>query len=153
MEPTHHNRRRQGTALILVLAMTTLLVTLGIAATKIARAELKKNDLEKDQAQVRIAAQYALDFMQKRLDGETDWRSTANNGAWNVFSTINGVTIYYAYVDQTDGDLSDDATDPFLLHSLAFTGDSLRVYRVELISDEQGNLKRNEATFEQGVFE
>jgi len=147
------HRRTRGTALVLVLGMTTLLVTLGFAVTQIARGELKKNTLEQDQADARIAAQYTLDYMHKALDGSTSWRSGAGNGTWKYFASLDGAWIFYSYVDEIDGDMSNDATQPFVLYSLAVKGNSKRAYRVELIPDESGNLKRNDASFEQVVFE
>lgn len=148
----HPQRRRRGTALILVLGITTLLVTLGIAATQIARGQLERNALEQDQAAARLAAQSTQDLIQKALDGQTTWRSTAVSGDWNTFATLDGVQLYYAYVDEVDGDLGNDTTQPFVLYSLAVSGDSKRCYRVELVPDSANNLRRNEPTFEQVVF-
>lgn len=145
-------RKQRGTALVMVLGMTTLLVTLGLTAVQIARGELRQNELEQDQAEARIAAQYALDYFHKTLDGDTTWRASASNLSWRLFATLDGVTIYYAYQDQIDGDISNDATQPFLLYSLAIKGNSRRLYRVELIPDASGNLKRNHSKFEQGTF-
>jgi len=145
-------RRYRGTALVLVLGMTTLLVTLGIAATQIARGELKRNTLEQDQAEARIAAQYTLDYIHKALNGNTSWRSDAQDDRWYYFAQLDGTYIYYSYIDQIDGDISNDATQPFILYTLAIKGNSQRLYRVELVPDEAGNLNRNESKFEQGVF-
>jgi type II secretory pathway component PulK len=150
---TRQRRRTRGTALVLVLGMTTLLVTLGIAATQIARGELKRNTLAQDQADARVAAQYAIDYIHKTLNGRTSWRDNASNGSWNYFAQLDDVSIAYAYVDEIDGDLTNDATQPFFLYTLAIKGDSRRVYRIELIPDDEGNLIRNDSTFEQGVFE
>jgi len=145
-------RRSKGTALVLVLGITTLLVTLGITAVQISRGELKQNELEQDQAEVRIAAHCALDFIHKSLDGDTAWRSSAFDASWYYFTNFDGANIYYGYVDQIDGDVSNDATQPFMLYTLAIKGNSKRVYRVELIPDADGNLRRNDSTFEQGIF-
>ncbi len=153
MKQTTQQRRSRGTALVLVLGLTTLLVTLGIAATQIARGELKRNDLEHEQADARIAAQYTLDYIQKALDGNTSWRADATNETWSLFSHMDGVTTFYAYLDPIDGDVTNDASQPFLLYSLAVSGNSKRAYRVELTPDSEGNLKRNDATFEQVIFE
>ena len=146
-------RRSHGTALVLVLGMTTLLVTLGIAATHVARGELERNTLEQDQADARIAAQYTLDYIHKALDGDTSWRAGAVNDNWTLFATLHEVTLYYKYVDEIDGDITNDATQPFMLHAVAIKDNSRRLYRVELVPDASGNLKRNDSTFEQGTFE
>lgn len=150
---THRNRRRRGTAYVLALAVTSMLVVLGIAATQIARGAIEQKGLEHDQAQARIAALYAQDYIQKLLDGDTAWRGAAPDGTWSLFAELHGVTLHYAYIDQADGDITNDPTQPFLLYTMAVKGASRRVYRVEMIPDENGNLTRNLDKFEQVAFE
>lgn len=146
-------RRSRGTALVLVLGVTTLLVTLGITAIQIARGTLKQNALEKDEAEARIAAKYTLDYVHKMLDGDTTWRVDAMDGSWSLFTQIDDTLIFYSYIDEIDGDISNDPAQPFMLYTVAITDHSKRVYRVELIPDADGNLRRNDSKFEQGTFQ
>lgn len=149
----NHRRRQRGTAYVLVLAITSILIVLGIAATQIARGEIERNDLEQDQAKARIAAQYAMDYIHKLRNGDVTWRANVVNAQWRSFMNYNGVAIYSAYIDQIDGDMANDSGQPFLLYTAAVSGDSRRVYRVEMISDDAGNLTRNDETFEQIPFD
>lgn len=144
--------RQRGTAYVLVLAITSMLVMLGITATQISRGEMKRNTLEQDQAEVRLLAISCQDILHKQLSGRLTWRASARDGKWTRFETIDGVTLYYAFVDQIDGDITNDYTQPFLLYTAAVDGDSARAYIVELVPDESGNLTRNASSFRQMVF-
>ena len=144
--------RQRGTAFVLVLAITSLLVMLGITTTQLSRNEMQRNNLDQDQASVRLIALTGQDILHKRLDGSTAWRATAANGSWTYYGAIDGVALYYAFVDQIDGDVTNDATQPFLLYTLAVDGDSIRSYIVELVPDDSGNLTRNASSFRQAIF-
>lgn len=149
----HHTRRRRGTAYVLALSITSMLIVLGITATQIARGAIEENELEHDQAEARTAALYAQDYIHKFLDGNTSWRANAPNANWSYFAQLHDVTMFYAYVDQIDGDITNDPTQPFMLYTLAVKGESRRVYRVEVVPDADGNLTRNLDKFEQVAFE
>lgn len=145
--------RRRGTAYVLALSIMTILMIVGIAATKIARTELAKSTLESDQAVARLSAIYTQDYIHRVLSGGTAWRASAPNASWNIFYQYQGCTMYYAYVDQVDGNINNDATQPFLLYTLAVKGNSRRIYRVEIVPDANGNLTRNADTFQQLMIE
>jgi len=112
--------------------------------------EVKK---EHDQARAGIAAKYTLDYIHKHLDGSTGWRASAPNGSLSLFTVIDDVWMFYTYVDQIDGNVNNDATQPFLVYAVAVVGDTNRCYRIELIPDEDGNLTRNVQSLDQVPFE
>lgn len=151
----HPQRRSRGTAYVLVLAVTSILIVLGISASQIARGELEQSTLEHDQFHSRLGAQYAQDLIHKFLDGDTAWRTTVQDATWYLMlSNVDGTyRVYYAFVDQIDGDIRNDATQPFMLYTLTVGGDARRAYRIELIPDEDGNLTRNANSFEQILFD
>ena len=145
-------RRRRGTAYVLVLAITTLLVTLGLAATQLAKGQIEQGEAELDVARARVAAQTAQDLIHKGIDGGDSWRDGAATASWYLLGVFDGVRIWYAYIDQIDGDLSDDYSEPFLLYTMANVGSAYRIYSVEYTADEDGKLTRNAGTFKQEVF-
>ena len=148
-----NNHRRRGTAYVLALAITTMLITLGIAATQIARGAMQENTLEQDQATAALVAQFSQDYMHKLLSDKADWRDTAPNSSWRLFAIFDDTAVWFAYIDQIDGDIKNDATQPFMLYTMAIKGDTRRVYRVEIVPDSDGNLTRNLDKFEQVAFE
>ena len=148
----HHQRRQRGTAYILVLAITTLLVTLGLAAAQLAQGQIEQGDDALDQSKARLTALYMQDVFQKQHSGDLAWRDGVESGTWYYQTQVDDVRIYYAFVDQIDGDLDDDYSEPFLLYTLGLSGTSYRIYSAEYAADEDGNLTLNASTFQQQVF-
>lgn len=146
-------RRQRGTAYVLVLAITTLLVTLGLAAAQLAKGQVEQGNREQDVAKARTAAQYAQDYMHKLRSGDTAWRDELETQRWYYFTRLDGVDIWHAYVDQIDGDLADDDSEPFVLYTLARSGDAYRSYIAEYTADAEGNLTLNPSTYRQGVLD
>lgn len=146
------SKRERGTAYVLVLAITTLLVTLGLAATQLAQGQIEQGESEQDVAKARLAAQYTQDYIHKLRTGDTTWRDGLLTSRWYYFTNLDGVDIWHAYVDQIDGDLADDYSEPFVLYTLARSGSAYRSYIAEYSADEDGNLTLNVSTLRQGVF-
>lgn len=144
---------RRGTAYLLVLAITSMLVVLGFAANQIAANQIDREQLETDQANARLAASSSLDHVHKLLDGQTAWRGYINSGYWYLLRTEDDTTVYLAVIDQVDGDLSNNNAQPFLVYCMAVVNNSRRVYSVEFYSDAAGNLTMNHAKFKQSTFE
>ena len=151
MDPVNANprvgrRRQRGTAYVLVLAITSLLITLGIAATQLARGEIQKGELETEQAEARYSALSAIDIVHARFEGTTAWRSSYVSGTWYALDSFDGSDLYIVLFDQTDNNLADANTDPFLLYVAAINGDTRRFFSVQFTSDDSGNLTRDHST-------
>ena len=138
--------KRRGTAYVLVLSITSLLVMLGLTASQLVRTEISNNSRLEDQAAVQLSAMSALDIMHKRLDGETAWRSSTAHDAWDTGEKIDGVLVQFKFIDETDGNLSSDNTHRFRLYAMATRNDARRLYSVELMPDASFNLRRNPTT-------
>jgi hypothetical protein len=152
---TRHNiqlRKQRGTAYVLVLAITTLLITLGIAATQLAQNQIEQGDNENGQAKARLAGQAALDIIHKRNTGDLTWRDGVVAEQWYPLGLVDDVYVYYAYLDPIDSDVEDDYADPVVLYTLAFTGNNYRIFSAEYTADDAGNLTLNGSTLKQEVF-
>ena len=144
--------RQRGTAYVLVLAITTLLITLGIAATQLAQNQIEQGDSKQGQAEARLAAQYTQDILHKRNSGDLTWRDGIVPEQWYPLAPMNGTKVYYSYIDPIDGDVEDDYSDPFVLYTLAQSGTNFRVYSAEYTADDAGNLTLKASTLKQEVF-
>lgn len=149
----HVLRKQRGTAYVLVLSITSLLVVLGLAATQIARGEIRQGELELEQAQALLSSQSTIDIFHLQYNGETAWRKSVLNGRWYHGGTYQGAALYFAILDPNDTDLADDNSDSFLFYSCAEVGDSRRIYRIEFTSDDAGNLTRKASTFQQVMYD
>lgn len=148
----NRGKRQRGTAYVLVLAITTLLVTLGIAATQLAQNQIKRGESEQDVAKARLAAQYTQDYLQKMHSEDETWRDGVLTARWYYFTNLDGVDIWHAYVDQIDGDLTDDYSEPFLLYTMARSGNAYRSFIAEYSADADGNLILYASSLRQAVF-
>lgn len=140
---------RRGTVYILVLAVTGLLVVLGVSGAMLSRVTVERSKLEQDQSEVRLAAESALDVTHKRINGTTAWRDSVVDDTWSAGELLGGTLVAVKYVDEIDGRIAGDPSQPFRLYARAATRGAVRIYSVEFIPDEAGNLRRNARTFQQ----
>lgn len=138
--------RRRGSAYILVLGITAMLVVMGIGSTLLSRVMLEQSGLEEDIAAAGLAAGAALDVVHKRIDGTTAWRSLVTNNTWSGVETYGQAQIQAKFVDEYDSDLSNDTSDSFRLYAKAVVGNAVRVYSIELKPDGSGGYTRDAKT-------
>ena len=153
--PTRRVRHaaHRGTAYILVLGITTMLVVFGIAGAMVSRVTVQQCKLQQDLTRARLAAEVALDVAHKRIDGSTSWRSTVGNGTWSGCENLADAKVYLKYVDEYDGTIAGDNTQPFRLYAKALINNAVRVYSVEFVPDETGHLTRRPRSMRQEAAE
>jgi len=140
---------RRGSAYILVLGITTMLVVFGIGGAMIGRVTVEEGRLQEELIKARLAADVSLDVMHKRLDGATAWRGVVSDDTWSSSQTIADADVRFKYVDEFDGNLGNDNTQPFRVYAKAQVGDAVRVYSVEFVPDASNNLTRRPRSFRQ----
>ncbi len=124
----HHarNPRRSGVAMILVLIAVSIatILSLSFLASQSTTHGVSQNI--QNQAQARSVAESALVAAIDYVQNNSDFRDVKTNGLWASDVSFNGGTFdIYGYdgidtdddgvVDDTDGDLADDNTDPLTL--------------------------------------
>ena len=122
--------RRRGTAYLLVLAVTSMLVALGVTSVMVGRIDVQSQRLEHDQAQARLIALGAIELVRYNLENTNTWRSGHPHDTWLDPVDAGVGTYQYKLVDETDRDLTDDLDDPVRLYVMAGSGDATRVYSV-----------------------
>lgn len=148
----HHAARpaaRRGTVYILVLGITTMLVVFGIAGAMIARVTVEQGQLQEELTKAKLAAEVALDVRHKQIDGQNAWRGSVGDNTWSKNNNIADAKVYFKYVDEYDGTIANDNTQPFRLYAKAEVGQAVRVYSVEFVPDDTAKLTRRPRTFRQ----
>ncbi len=120
------NPRRSGVAMILVLIAVSIatILSLSFLASQATTHGVSQNI--QNQAQARSVAESALVAAINYVQNNSDFRDVKTNGLWASDVSFNGGTFdLYGYdgvdtdddgvVDDTDGDLADDNTDPLTL--------------------------------------
>ncbi|MEM9413977.1 MAG: hypothetical protein AAGA29_00680 [Planctomycetota bacterium] len=120
--------RQRGTVYLLVLVVTAMLVGIGVTAVMVGRIDLQGASLEEDQTQARLLARGGLEIVRKRLESQSNWRTSHTHGAWSSQTVVGHGAFVYKLVDEADGSLSDDPDDPVRLYVKATVGQAVRIY-------------------------
>jgi Tfp pilus assembly protein PilX len=152
-KPTRR-RARRGTVYILVLGVVAMLTVFGVGGAMLARNVNQQGVLQENQVRARLLAESYLDLVHARLNSTTSWRSTTSHNAWsNPAESLAGGLVQYKLVDELDGSLSDDATDPVRLYARAEVGGAVRVFSIELTCHDGTTLSPQWPTFRQDADE
>lgn len=140
---------QRGTAYVLVLGVTTLLVVMGLAGVMLARGNVARSTLEQEQAKARLLAISYLDIRHGQIDGLTIWRWSVTNGAWDAQYALGDGVVQSMYIDEIDGDLANDDTQSFRLYVKATVGNAVRVYSQDFIPGESNIISRDPKSLRQ----
>ena len=115
-----------------VLGMSMIVTVIGVSALLANRVELRIARQEEDTALAAASAPSLIEVALLRLDGDSDWRTTYTSGDWTSNETVSGVTYSFKLVDEKDGNLANDVSQPVRLYAKATVGDAVRTYSVLL---------------------
>jgi hypothetical protein len=134
--------RRRGSAYLLVLSTSMIVAVVGIAAVLALRLQRQVAEADTATVEARFATESVLDLAIFRLRGDVTWRAKYANDTWTDKETVSlqthTATYRFKLVDEGDGDLADDPTDPVRLYVEAAVGNAARLYSV-LLQAEQGD--------------
>lgn len=131
---------RKGSAYLLVLGVTSLLVTLGLAAIQLATRQVERHAWTEAQAQTRLSALNAQDLVSRQLSGTTAWRPFVSNNLTYFLMRQGDGFVYFSLSDPIDGDVANDPLHAIRLRTLSVSGHTVRIYSAEYQPDEDGNL-------------
>lgn len=123
---------RRGSAYVSVLGVSTIVALIGVTSLLASRVELRITRQEEAAVQAAVSAPSLIEVALLRLDGDPNWRTTYTSGDWTANETVGGVTYNFSLVDEKDGDLANDASQPVRLYAKATVGDAVRTYSVLL---------------------
>lgn len=123
---------RPGSALVLVLGTASLVTVIGIAGLTINRLNSRTTSASQDVSHARIMAQSAVDLGVWGLANNPSWRSMIAHDKWADDTNYAGALISTKYVDEIDGDLSNNNHDPVRVYGRAKVGQAVRIYSMVL---------------------
>ena len=107
--------RRRGSTYILILGVSMILMVIGLSAAMVARVNNRSvssdNDWSEAQTLAFSAAEHALSVIQTT----DDWRRKFRSSGMTV--DLGRGSFTWRLVDETDGDLDDDSSDPFVIQA------------------------------------
>ena len=137
----HTNRRRnarRGSVYIAVLGTALIVSVLGLSALMIQRIQRKGDQQAADVVEARLYADAALRIGMLRIENDPDWRYSFSNGVWEADVTIGGGTYTLEGIDPSDGDISDNATDPLVLIGRGMMGAAVQKVQITLLPEHRG---------------
>ncbi len=145
-------RRCRGSLYLATLGAAMLVTILSLASVAVVR-NLGAQSRQSDQlSQARHLNDSAVRVLQLLLEQKTqwaNWRSLHQSGQWYQ-SPISGYDVHYCFVDEADGNLADDDTQPVRLYMRSDSGEARYALSVELMPDPPEDLIVN-GDFETGL--
>ncbi len=143
--------RRRGSVYVAVLGVAMMVTILGLSA--LAATRLRRDSAVGTETVVKASlyAQSVVDIVLYRLENDPNWRTTYTHDIWTADEPVGEVTFAYHFVDEADGDLANDPTQPVRLYVKATVGEAVRIASVRLAPPEPVNLLTNPGMEDVGV--
>lgn len=135
-------RRRAG-VYIAVLGASVIVLTVGLSALLAVRIQGRGIRLSQDAVHARFGARSALEFAHFLVSADPTWRSTYTHDTWVGPITLDDrMNLEFKLVDELDGDLTGDSSQPVRLFAKATVGDVVRIESAELAFPEDNARNR-----------
>jgi len=134
---------RRGSIYLATLGAAMIVTIIGLSALLVARVHRSTAAAVEDGAKARLYADCAVDVMIFRLAGRPNWRDIVENDVWTPEETAGDALVSYKLVDEIDGDLSNDDTQPVRLYAKARVRQAVRICSVLLTPPKWGNVLTN----------
>ncbi len=115
------DRRRLGSAYVMILGVSAVLMVIGLAAVSVARIDTRNVSSDNDWSEAQTLALSAAENALARIAITDDWRSRLS-GAVTV--PMGHGTMQWQITDEADGQLADDDEDPVLIVATGQVGAS-----------------------------
>ena len=119
---------------VAVLGSAMAVTVMGLSAIMLARVERSSVVGTADSAAARFYAQSAIELGQQHIRQDSNWRTTYTSGVWEANRAIGTGTYTLEGIDTVDGNLSNFASDPVVLRSTGFQGESRYKLQVTMVA-------------------
>ncbi|MBB6429260.1 hypothetical protein [Algisphaera agarilytica] len=127
------NARQRGSALVLVLAVSSIVGVIGLSALMAVRLQNTDIETRADAVQAQQFADSMLRVIHTRLTNNSSWRTTHTHDTWTSNEVIaQGGFMRYVIRDEGDSDLADADTDPARLVVRVKYGDAVRLASLQI---------------------
>jgi hypothetical protein len=123
---------RRGSIYVAVLGVATFVAVVGLSALLAVRVQQIAASLNEAAVQADYYSQSTIDLAMYWIAADANWRTTYTNDTWTGEWADGPLRFNFKLVDELDGDLANDPTQPVRLYGRATSGSALRMYSVEL---------------------
>jgi len=129
---------RRGSAYVLVLGLSAIIMTLALGAIALARLQARRGRATADIAHARLCAHAALQVGRRLIKNDPDWRDHFPNGTWGAGVPVGRGAGSLQGIDPGDGDLADNILEPVVLTGTGSRNLATQTMRVTLLADATG---------------
>lgn len=127
--PARRDSRSRGGAYVAVLAIATVVMVLGLGALLAVRAQRRALTAMDDAADAQAYAVSATELARLELAQNASWRTAYTNDTYLAYTSLGRGSFSWKLVD-SDGSLSDDASDAVRVVGIGKAGLATRTYSV-----------------------
>lgn len=131
--------RRPGGIYIAVLVAVLIVSLIGLAGLQSARIDRRAAAANEDAIRARFTARSYAEIVFQRLQSDSSWRSNYSNNNWSNGESLDGGQVKFKLVDDADGDLADDSTEPFRIQTQANYGSATRGMSISVQPPSSGS--------------
>lgn len=147
----HTHPSRLGSVYLLVLGVSMVIVMIGVSVSHLARIQSSSRTLSEQATKAELAAKSAIEITLKRIRLDSDWRSNKTSGVWSSPAETIGDAKFVSVLQDSDGDLADDADDHATLTVKASVGGAMRMLSVRLEREPVATNLLTNSNFESGT--
>lgn len=129
---------RRGSVYIMVLGVSLLVTVMGVGSLLAARSSARAAETGTETEQAQQSARAAVEFGLYYIRNNPNWRDLKTSGSWSNKTVFAEGAINFALVDEVDGVLNNNDTDPVRVYGRGEYGGSVRLMSVELITSATG---------------
>jgi len=129
---------RRGSAYVLILGLSALIVTLALGAIAMARIQARRGRTTADITHARLYAHAAVEMARFIIKNDPQWRQNHPNGTWAADVPVGNGTGALEVIDPNDGDLADDELHPVVLTGAGTMGHATQKMSVTLLAQAHG---------------
>ena len=138
-------RQRCGGIYVAVLMTAMIVAVIGISALSVNRVQFRSSEGANNVTAARFYAQSAVEMGMLSVSSDVSWRSTYSHDAWEPEQSIGNGTFTWKLVDEYNGDLAADPSNPVRLYGKGSVGEAVRIYSmlIQEVDDASSNLLSN----------
>ena len=121
---------RRGGANVLVLGVAFVTTVIAVTVLSVAQMAGRTNGLTNDAAEAEVLAESAVEYAQAKLAADPLWRVTYTSGVETTPVAWGRGTISFKLVDEADGNLANNTSDPVRVYGFGRVGKAVKVYSI-----------------------
>lgn len=144
--------RERGGVYLAVLGASMIISVLGVAGLYAVNLQARISVNSNNAMRAAIASESGIDYARLQMTLLPGWRTEIKHDSWTTPIPFDGGTLAFKVVDETDGSLTNNNTDPVRIHGKATFGKAVRIQSVQLLPDGSGIMRPVAGTWRQEVL-